>query len=180
MRIEVAAKRYAQAAFDIARERNELDRWVEEIRAIVDLAAQPGVVEFLASSRVPFEVKERLLRSGLADVSPLALNLARLLVQKGRITLAQQVRDEYQRLLDEHRGRAQALVLTAVPLSDDEERDVAQRLRELTGKEIVLERRVDPEILGGLVARVGDRLVDGSTRTRLLELRRQLAGETVS
>jgi F-type H+-transporting ATPase subunit delta len=180
MRIEVAAKRYAQAAFDIARERDELDRWVEELRAIADLAAQPGVVEVLASSRVPFEVKERLLRSGLADVSPLALNLARLLVQKGRIALAEQVWDEYQRLLDEHRGRAQALVLTAVPLSGDEERAVAQRLRELTGKEIVLERRVDPEIMGGLVARVGDRLIDGSTRTRLLELRRRLAGETAS
>ena len=180
MRIEVAAKRYAQAAFDIARERDELDRWVEDLRAIVALAAQPGVTEVLASSRVPFEGKERLLRSGLADVSPLALNLARLLVQKGRIALAEQVRDEYQRLLDEHRGRAQALVLTAVSLSKDEEQAVAQRLRELTGKEIVLEGRVDPEILGGLVARVGDRLIDGSTRTRLLELRRQLAGETAS
>jgi F-type H+-transporting ATPase subunit delta len=180
MRIEAAAKRYAQAAFDIARETDELDRWVEDLRAIADLAAQPGVVEVLASSRVPFEVKERLLRSGLADVSPLALNLARLLVQKGRIALAGQVRDEYQRLLDEYRGMAQALVLTAVPLSEDEERAVAQRLRELTGKEIVLEGRVAPEILGGLVARVGDRLIDGSTRTRLLELRRQLAGETAS
>jgi F-type H+-transporting ATPase subunit delta len=178
MRIEVAAKRYAQAAFDIARERDELDRWVEDLRVIADLAAQPSVVEVLASSRVPFEDKERLLRSGLADVSPLALNLARLLVQKGRMALAGQVWDEYQRLLDEHRGRAQALVLTAVPLSEDEERAVAQRLRELTGKEIVLEGRVDPEILGGLVARVGDRLIDGSTRTRLLALRRQLAGET--
>ena len=180
MRIEVAAKRYAQAAFDIAREKDEFDRWVEDLQAIADLAAQPGVVEMLASSRVPFEVKERLLRSGLAGVSPLALNLARLLVQKGRIAMAGQVRDEYQRLLDEHRGIAQALVLTAVPLSDDEERAVAQRLRELTGKEIVLERQVDPEILGGLVARVGDRLIDGSTRTRLLELRRRLAGETAS
>jgi len=180
MRIEVAAKRYAQAAFDIAREKDEFDRWVDDLRAIVELAAQPGVVEMLASSRVPFEVKDRLLRSGLAGVSPLALNLARLLVQKGRIAMAGQVRDEYQRLLDEHRGIVQALVLTAVPLSDDEERAVAQRLRELTGKEIVLERQVDPEILGGLVARVGDRLIDGSTRTRLLALRRQLAGETAS
>ena len=180
MRIEVAAKRYAQAAFDIAREKDELDRWVEDLRVIADLAAQPGVTEVLASSRVPFEGKERLLRSGLADVSPLALNLARLLVQKGRIALAQQVREEYQRLLDEHRGMSHAVVFTAVPLSADEERAVAQRLRELTGKEIVLERQVEPEILGGLVARVGDRLIDGSTRTRLLELRRQLAGETVS
>jgi F-type H+-transporting ATPase subunit delta len=180
MRIEVAAKRYAQAAFDIARERNELDRWVEDLRAIADLAAQPGVADILASSRVPFDVKERLLQAGLADLSPLTLNLARLLVQKGRITLAEQVRDEYQRLLDEHRGIAQALVLSAVPLSKEEERAVARRLGELTGKEIALERQVDPEILGGLVARVGDRLIDGSTRTRLLELRRQLAGETAS
>jgi F-type H+-transporting ATPase subunit delta len=180
MRIEVAAKRYAQAAFDIARQRDELDRWVEDLQAIADLVAQPGVVDVLASSRVPFEDKERLLSTGLADVSPLALNLARLLVQKGRIALAQQVRDEYQRLLDEHRGMAHAVVFTAVPLSQEEERAVGQRLRELTGKEIVLERQVDPEILGGLVARVGDRLVDGSTRTRLLDLRRQLAGEAGS
>jgi F-type H+-transporting ATPase subunit delta len=180
MRIEVAAKRYAQAAFDIARERDELDRWVEDLGAIVDLAAQPGVVDVLASSRVPFEGKERLLSSGLVGISPLALNLARLLVKKGRIAMAGQVRDEYLGLLDEHRGMAKAVVLTAVPLSDDEERAVAQRLRELTGKEVTLEGRVDPEILGGLVARVGDRLIDGSTRTRLLELRRRLAGETSS
>jgi len=180
MRIEVAAKRYAQAAFDIARQRDELDRWVEDLQAVADLVAQPGVVDILASSRVPFEDKERLLSSGLADVSPLALNLARLLVQKGRIALAQQVREEYQRLLDEHRGMAHAVVLTAVPLSQEEERAVGQRLRELTGKEIVLERQVDPGIMGGLVARVGDRLIDGSTRTRLLELRRQLAGESGS
>jgi len=180
MRIEVAAKRYAQAAFDIARQRDELDRWVEDLQAVADLVAQPGVVDILASSRVPFEDKERLLSSGLAEVSPLALNLARLLVQKGRIALAQQVREEYQRLLDEHRGMAHAVVLTAVPLSQEEERAVGQRLRELTGKEIVLERQVDPGIMGGLVARVGDRLIDGSTRTRLLELRRQLAGESGS
>jgi F-type H+-transporting ATPase subunit delta len=180
MRIEVAAKRYAQAVFDIACEKNDLDRWVGDLRVIAELAAQPGVVDFLASSRVPFEDKERLLSAGLADASPLALNLARLLVQKGRIALAEQVREEYQRLLDEHRGMTHALVFTAVPLSEEEERAVSQRLRELTGKEIVLERQVDPEILGGLVARVGDRLVDGSTRTRLLELRRQLAGETGS
>ena len=130
MRIEVAAKRYAQAAFDIARERNEFDRWVEDLGAIVDLAAQPGVVDVLASSRVPFEGKERLLSSGLVGISPLALNLARLLVKKGRIAMAGQVRDEYLGLLDEHRGMAKAVVLTAVPLSDDEERAVAQRLRE--------------------------------------------------
>jgi F-type H+-transporting ATPase subunit delta len=98
-------------------------------------------------------------------------------VEKGRIELAQQVRDEYQRLLDERRGIAQATVFTAVPLSDDERRAVAQRLQKLTGKEIVLDAQVDPDVLGGLVARIGDRLIDGSTRGRLLALRQSLVGD---
>ena len=180
MKTEVAAKRYAQAAFDIAREKGEFDRWVEDLQAIVDLVALPGVLDVLASSRVPSAVKVRILRSGLADTSPLASNLAHLLVDKGRIGLAEQVRDEYLRLLDEHRGVAKAVVITAVPLSDDEGRAVVQRLKELTGKEIVLEARVEPEILGGLVARVGDRLIDGSTRSQLLDLRNRLAGDRAS
>ena len=177
MRIEVAAKRYAQAVFDIARERDELDRWAGDLQVITDLVAQSGVLDVLANSRVPSDTKERLLRAGLADLSPLALNLAHLLVEKGRIALAEQVQAEYQRLLDEHRGVAQATVVTAVSLSEDERRAVAQRLQELTGKEIVLETQVDPEILGGLVARIGDRVIDGSTRGRLLALRQSLIGE---
>jgi F-type H+-transporting ATPase subunit delta len=179
MRIEVAAKRYAQAAFDIARERGELDRWATDIQAIADLASQPGVLDILDNSRVPFDAKARLLRSGLTDLGPLALNLAHLLVEKRRIALAEQVCDEYQRLLNEHRGVAEATVITAVPISEDERRVVTQRLQEVTGMEIVLEAQVDPEIIGGLVARVGDRVIDGSTRGRLLDLRRRLAGDTV-
>ena len=180
MKIEVAAKRYAQAAFDIAREKNEFDRWAQDLQAIVDFVAMPGVLDIVGSSRVPSEVKARLLDSGLAEVSPLGSNLAHLLVEKGRIGLAEQVRDEYQRLLDEHRGVAKAVVITAVPLSEDEGQAVVKRLKELTGKEIVLEARVEPEILGGLVARVGDRLIDGSTRSQLLDLRNRLAGDRTS
>jgi F-type H+-transporting ATPase subunit delta len=180
MRIEVAAKRYAQAAFDIAREKNDFDRWSADLEAIADLVAQPGVVDILTSSRVPSEAKGSLLQSGLAGIGPLALNLAHLLVEKGRIALAEDVRAEYQRLLDEHRGMAQATVLTAVPLSEDERQAVVRRLQELTGKEIVLETQVDPEMLGGLVARVGDRLIDGSTRSQLLKLRSRLAGDSAS
>lgn len=177
MKIEVAAKRYAQAAFDIALERDEFDRWAEDLRAIADLAALPGVLDILDSSRVPSDAKARLLRSGLSDLSPLAMNLAHLLVEKSRIAQAEQVRDEYQRLLDEHRGVAQATVVTAVPISEDERQAVIRRLRELTGKEIVLEAQEDPKILGGLVARIGDRLIDGSTRGRLQALRQSLVGE---
>ena len=177
MRREAAARRYAQAAFAIALERDELARWARDLEALAELVAQPGVVEALASSRVRPEEKERLLQAGLPDVGPLALNLVRLLVSKSRVALADQVREEFERLVDEHRGIAHGGVVTAVPLSEDERREVEMRLSEVTGKQVVVEAEVDPSIVGGLVARVGDRLIDGSTRTRLLDLRRDLGGD---
>ncbi len=174
MKRELAAKRYAQAAFEIALERNDIDEWLAGLGALADLAAQPGVAEALESTRIPAPDKDRLLERGLGTVSPLALNLARLLVAKRRFALAEQVRDEFARLMDEHRGVSRGSVVTAVQLSDGEREQVAARLGRLLGKEILLESEVDPSILGGLVARVGDRLIDGSTRSRLFALKREL------
>ena len=178
MKLEAAARRYAQAAFDIARERDELEAWARDLRALGELVGQPGVLDVLSNSRVPPQQKERLLRAGLSDVSPLALNLARLLVSKGRIALADQIREGFDRLVDEHRGVAHARVLTAVPLSDRERQEVGRRLSEITGKQVVVETEVEPSIVGGLLARVGDRLIDGSTYSRLQGLRRELGGDT--
>lgn len=175
MKRELAAKRYAQAAFDIALERNDIDGWLAGLQALADLAAQPGVVEVLESTRVATAEKERLLETGLSAVSPLALNLARLLVAKRRFALAGQVQEEFARLVDEHRGVSRGNVVTAVQLSDAEREQVAGKLGGLLGREVLLESEVDPSILGGLVARVGDRLIDGSTRSRLLALKRELA-----
>jgi F-type H+-transporting ATPase subunit delta len=81
---------------------------------------------------------------------------------------------EYGRLVDEHRGIAHAEVATAVPLEPEEKDKLVRRLGDLVGREIVLTTRVDPAIIGGLVARVGDKLIDGSTKSRLLALRESL------
>ena|SRR3990170_1844437 len=177
MKLEAAARRYAQAAFAIAQETDGLERWAQDLRALEELVAQPGVLDVLSSSRVPPQQKERLLQAGLSNVNPMALNLARLLVNKGRIGLADQIREDFGRLVDEHRGIAHATVVTAVPISDRERQAVERRLSDLTGKQVVAETEVDPSVVGGLVARVGDRLIDGSTRTRLLDLRRDLGGD---
>ncbi len=179
MKREAAARRYAQAAFTIALEQDHLEGWAEDLRYIEALAAQPEVLGLLESSRVRPEQKERLLQAGLAGVGPLALNLARILVNKGRLALAAQIREEFDRLVDEHRGIAHARVVTAVSLSDDEKLAVERRLSQITGKQVVVEAEVDPSVIGGLVARIGDRLIDGSTRTQLLDLRRKLSGDTV-
>jgi F-type H+-transporting ATPase subunit delta len=100
----------------------------------------------------------------------------RLLGSKGRLALIPQIAERFQELFDEERGIAHAQVVTAVAMSDAERDALTKRLSELTGKQVDVKAFVEPEILGGLVARIGDRLIDGSARTKLLALKRQLAG----
>lgn len=173
-----AAKRYAQAAFELARDRGELDAWERDLGTLAEALATPGALPFAASRQVPSEAKEEFLRRVLGEPAPLVWNLLRLLAGRGRLALLPQITERFQDLLDEHQGIAHARVVTAVAMSDDERQALARRLSELTGKQIVLHTREEPDILGGLVARIGDRLIDGSTRTKLVALKRQLAGAT--
>lgn len=171
---EVAAKRYAQAAFDIATERNAFDSWRRGLRLMADVLGQPELAVVLQSTRVPAMEKARLLDRALAELDPVVRNLAKLLAEKGRISLAPLIAEAFERMDDERRGIAHAQVRTAVPLSDAEQEALARRLAELTGRQVTVEAEVDPSLIGGLVARIGDQIIDGSTRTKLLQLRRRL------
>ncbi|HZQ35519.1 MAG TPA: ATP synthase F1 subunit delta [Dehalococcoidia bacterium] len=174
IRREIAAKRYAEAVFQIARDQGTIDAWLRDLQTIGAVFAEPEVLGLLESAKVPPQAREDVLRRTLAGVSPLALNFARLLVQRRRVALAPQVTDFFRELADAYRGVAHAEVVTAVEIGDAERQLIAQRLGQLTGKQVQIETRVDPSIIGGVVARVGDRLIDGSARTRLLALRHRL------
>ena len=173
-----AAKRYAQAAFELARDRNELDAWERDLGSLADALASPEALAFVSSRQLKAEAKLEFLRRASGEPAPLVWNLVRLLSTKGRLALLPQIVEQFQELLDEHRGIAHAAVATAVPLSDDERQALSRRLSELTGKQVLVEVHEVPEILGGLIARIGDRLIDGSTRSKLIALKRQLAGTT--
>jgi F-type H+-transporting ATPase subunit delta len=176
MIVEAAAKRYARAAFAVALEQGDPRRWLGDLGELSELVARADVAALLQSDRVPDAEKGRLLKAALPDVAPGVLNLARLLVEKRRVRLVGQMRAEFSDLLDEHEGRARAVVTTAVPLSDQQKAEVAEKLGAVTGKKVSVEQTVDPGILGGLIARVGDTLIDGSTRSRLLALKKALRG----
>ena len=178
MQRDPAAKRYAQAAFELARDHDELDVWERDLGALANALASDEAQTFVASAQVGNEAKESFLRQAAEEPSPLVWNLVRLLATKGRLPLLPQIAEQFQSLLDEHRGIAHAQVLTAVPMSDTERDALARRLSQLTGKQVSVEVTEAPEILGGLVARIGDRLIDGSTRSKLLALKRELAGST--
>ena len=170
----LAAKRYAIAAFELAQEHNDSDAWLNALRQIAEFMGDPEVRRVLENTRVAQEPKQRLIEAALGDLPALPLNLARLLVRKNRSALAVDIARQFEQLLEQQRGVSRARATTAVPLGDAERAALSQRLSQQTGGEIVLETAVDPELLGGVVVQIGDRLIDASTRMKLRALRANL------
>jgi F-type H+-transporting ATPase subunit delta len=170
-----AARRYAQAAFGIATDSGSISKWRAELDDVASVLTDSGIAPVLADTQKPLDERLALVERAL-DVSPLAMNFAKLLVSKGRSTDARAIADAFARMADEHDGIAHAEVTTAVPLAPEQLSAIATRLSTTFGKDVRAEGVVDPAILGGIVVRVGDKLVDGSIRTRLKRLRLELEG----
>ncbi len=170
-----AAKRYAQAAFGIARDAGAVANWRMELDDVASVLSESGLAPVLADSRVPIDQRTGMVERVL-DVDPMVLNLARLLVAKGRSGEARAVAEAFGRMADDHEGIANAQVTTAVELAPAQLDAIAQQIGAAVGKQVRATGSVDPGIVGGIVVRVGDKLVDGSVRTRLKQLRRELEG----
>ena len=169
-----SARRHAQAVFQIALERKELEKWQADLDTIANVLKYPQLVALLENPKLHFSQKEKILQNILVSISPTAMNLVYFLVVKNRLRIVEDLITEYNRLANAHYGRETAEIVTAVPLSNEERERLQERLAAVTGKELVLATQVDPNIMGGVVAKVGDKLIDGSVRTRLQELRKGL------
>ena len=168
------AKRYAQAVFEIALGRKELDRWQSDLRTIASLGEDDTLIAWLENPKFRFDDKVRLLSEQLGDLNPLALNLVYLLVARGKLGMIGDIADEYQRLLDSYRGIEPAEVITAVPLDDEDRLRLGERLGAVVGKKVVVKLEVDSSLIGGFIARIGGKLLDGSTRSKLEALKREM------
>jgi F-type H+-transporting ATPase subunit delta len=173
---ELASKRYAQASFELALESNSLTEWSAALARIAHFLSDGEAAAALQNSRVAREVKHRLVDAGLGDLDSGPLNLAHILVNKGRTSLGVEIAGQFSRMMEAHQGLSRARATTAVDLSETDRQALLQRLRESTGRQILLETEVDPSILGGVVVQIGDRLIDGSTRSKLEALRDSLVG----
>ncbi len=168
------ARRYAQAIFEIALESGELDRWQSDLLKIGSMIGEAAYRTFLESPKVHFEDKAKLLSEQLEGINPLVLNLVLLLVTRGRLNVTVDIVGEYQRLLDSYRGIEPVEVITAIPLDEEDRLKLAEHLGAVIGKKIALKSEVDPALIGGFVARVGTKLLDGSTRYKLEALKKEL------
>lgn len=173
---KVYAKRYSQAVFEIALEKGELDRWQADLSRVARLGKETVLMVALENPKLHFNDKVRLLSQQLGDVNPLALNLVYLLVARGRLSQIGEIADEYQRLLDDYRGIETAAVTTTIPLDDEDTLRLEERLGAIVGKKVVIKSEVDASLIGGIVARLGGKLLDGSIRSRLEALKRNMSG----
>ena len=170
-----SARRYAQAVFQIALERDGLDIWAEDLRVLAAGLENRELAELLDAPQVPVAVKVRTISEVLGDsVDDLARNLLAVLAGRSLAHLLPAVADEFGRLVDEHNGIARGEVVSAVPLTEGQVERVSHVLSDIVGKPLKLTSSVDAGIVGGVVARVGDRVIDGSVRTTLREMRRTL------
>jgi F-type H+-transporting ATPase subunit delta len=168
-------RRFAQAAFQIALERDELDKWLDDLSLLADAISNDEFRLFLDAPEFTLQQKVAVIQESLGQsVGDLARNLLAILAARSEAHLLPGIVEHYQRMLDQHRGIEHGEVTTAVPLADAQRAQVTAMLQEIAGKEIRLTTIVDPQILGGLVARVGDRVIDGSTLTKLRSMRTRM------
>jgi F-type H+-transporting ATPase subunit delta len=174
-RPSTAARRYAESAFEIASRDQTIDRWRSDLDGAATVLENAAVARGLSDPTVAADLREQAITSGFGSkVSGPVLNLLKLLVQRGRIEDLPRIAAEFRRLDNQRLGIAPARVVSAAPLEPAEVKALIARLEQMTGGQIELEQEVDPSLLGGLVVRVGDRLIDGSVRGRLERLRNQL------
>lgn len=169
------ARRYAEAAFEIAERDDSMEAWRTALEVAGERLTSPEVMRLLANPSVPATSRVAALDRMLGDdVSGAPRNLLALMVRRGRFELLPGVVREFTRLYRRREGIVEATVTSAAALDDAEVKALHERLEAVTGSQIVLQQQVDPELLGGLQVRVGDRLVDGSVRGRLDRLRSEL------
>ena len=177
MRAGGLSRRYAKALADVAAERGVLEAVGRELHAIAELFKQTReAATFFANPGIPLADKQRVLQSlaERAGVQPLSANFLHLILEKRRLPHLGEIALAYDELTDERLNRAKATVASAAPLPETMLEGLKARLRMATGKEVYLEARVDPAILGGVVAQVGSTVYDGSLRTQLRRMREHL------
>jgi F-type H+-transporting ATPase subunit delta len=176
-----AVATYAEALFEAAREREALEEVLKDLQEFVTALRENEELRlFFYGGQVPERQKRKAIEGLTEDMTASTTNFLKVLSDNGREEILEDVLRQYEELVKEHLGKIEVEVTTAVELSEDAERRLKERLgRVLEGREVILETRVDPDLLGGAVFRFGGRMMDGSIRGRLESLREGMLERSV-
>jgi F-type H+-transporting ATPase subunit delta len=174
--MEEIAQVYARSLFEVAQERDELDEIRDELNQFVDaLNDNRDLAVFFFSPYFSSEEKKDGLKRAIEGAADVFINFLEALIERHRMPAIFRIRTHYEELWDEANKLLPVLVTTAVQLDESTVREIGERIGEQAGKKIELTSAVDPDILGGIVLRVGNFILDASIRNRLNQLRKQVA-----
>jgi F-type H+-transporting ATPase subunit delta len=165
--------------FELARDANTFEEWERDLGILSAIMSDPVTSTYLQSPKNSSADKQALLDTAMTGAQPDAQRLAAMLLERRRLSSVPGIFEHYQSLLLEERGIVIAEVTTAVPLDAEAEAMIGKQLSELVGKEVEVRTQVDPAIIGGMVARIGDNLIDGSVSNQLRRLHERLTTSNV-
>ena len=170
-------RRYAEAAFALAREKGKLDHWRTDLSVAAAVLSNPRLLSLLDDPDTPVAEKRKMVDTALTvQADPDVLHLIYLLTERGRIGSLPRVAEEFIEMANREQGIVVASVTTAIPLDEKGQKDVEERIKRLAGaKRVEVRNQVDPSIIGGIVARIGDELYDGSVRTQLAQIAERIS-----
>jgi F-type H+-transporting ATPase subunit delta len=174
-----AARVYAEALIAIGTEQGLMPRIYDELKSLAKLYDEDREFRgFFTSPRLDPAKKYAAIEKALGDelCKPM-LGLLKVMIQKGRELLLDNVADQFERFKDLAEGKVHVHVGTARPLGDDQKQRIAVKVEELMGKQPILHEHVQPELLGGTIVRVGDYVVDGTLKRKLRALRKSLVAK---
>jgi F-type H+-transporting ATPase subunit delta len=169
-----AAKRYTEAVFSIAKEKGTFEQWQSDLDRLASLMVDNDAAAIVASPKVSQAEKQGVLDQVLKGAQPEAATLARLLLERGRLPIAPEMAELFRESALAELGIVVADVTTAVPIDKAAEASIKARLSTAVGKQVEIRTHVDESIIGGVVARIGDQLIDGSVSSQLKRLRTRL------
>ena len=179
MKNTVLAKRYAKALFAVGKEEGAFDGYNKALVEMAELfTGTPEVQDALTNPMYPLEARAKVMEHLISKMKApqVMANFFNLLVQKKRADILPDIAEQFQVLVDADNNVSRGTVVTASDLSADLSKKVQATLEKITGKQVVLTAQVDPSIIGGIVAKVGDLVLDGSIKSQLAGLKESIKG----
>jgi len=174
--MEEIATVYARSLFEVAKESDKLDEVREQLGSLADaIADQHELQVFFFSPYFSPDEKKDGLRKAVSDADPIVLNFIDLLIEKHRMPAIMRIRQNYDGMWEQENDVLPVTVTSAVELDEETVRHIGDRIGEQTGRKVELSSKVEPDLLGGIVVRVGNSIIDDSIRSRLEQLRKQVA-----
>ncbi len=178
MREPTIARNYAEALFESAEKRGQAELFADLMDAFTGAVESDDQIKVVMESpRIPKAAKMELVGRALAEHAPGEfVAFIRAVIKRGRQSFFPAIRDEYNALVDIKLNRVHAGITLAREPNEDLQDEIVSRLGRVLEKEVIPHYRIDPRILGGLIVRVGDRVMDGSIRRKMVQLRDQMLG----